>query len=78
MVRGIRPMIHTPLKTVNHMGLKFMELPPHKPGYWWENVAPLGAGPVWQERVAPIHDEGRIFGYDKDEFMAKQYRRKAA
>lgn len=58
---------------------EILKLPPHKPGYCWTNVAPLGERPVWEERVAPwIASEGKLFGYDEKEFMAKQYRRKAA
>lgn len=51
-----------------------MQMPPHRPGYWWENVAPLGAPPDWQERVAPLPDDGRLFGYRESDFMRKQYR----
>lgn len=47
----------------------------HRPGYWWVNVAPLGCDPEWREQIAPLRaDESRLFGYDRDEFMRKQYR----
>lgn len=50
----------------------------HRPGYWFVNVAPLGEAPNWEEQVAPVvEDESRLFGYDRDEFMQKQYRRRA-
>jgi hypothetical protein len=62
------------------MARRFLDLPPHKPGYCWWNVAPLGEDPVWEERVAPwtIATEGKLFCYNEAEFMAKQYKRKAA
>lgn len=57
--------------------MRFMELPPHKSGYCWQNVAPLGEKPEWKEVVAPwdCHPrEGELFGYDEKTFMAKQYK----
>lgn len=45
-----------------------------RPGYWLRNIAPLGEPPDWREEVQPQRDMGRLFGYDRDEFMAKQYR----
>lgn len=49
-----------------------------RPGYWLENVAPLGETPDWREVVAPIPDDGKLFGYDAREFMSRQYKRSAA
>lgn len=46
----------------------------HRPGYWWINVAALGEAPDWREQVAPLQADDRLFGYERDEFMAKQYR----
>ena len=46
-------------------------------GYWFENVAPLGKAPDWQIRVMPLRDDTRLFGYDQDAFLAKQYRKTA-
>lgn len=50
----------------------------HKPGYWFENIAPLGKKPDWREVVKPFNgDENgdpKLFGYDVNEFMAKQYK----
>jgi hypothetical protein len=60
------------------MARKFMELPPLKPGYWWVNVSLPGEDPVWEAQVAPIETGGKLFGYDEADFMAKQYKRKAA
>lgn len=56
--------------------MRFMELPPHKPGYCWHNIAPLGEKPEWREIVAPwpADQEKRLFGYRESEFMAKQYK----
>ena len=57
--------------------MRFMELPPHKPGYCWTNVAPLGEKSDWRETVAPWNNqprEGELFGYDEKSFMAKQYK----
>lgn len=48
-----------------------------KPGYWFVNVAPLGSDPDWREQPAqPDQDpnDDRIFGYDRQEFMSRQYR----
>jgi hypothetical protein len=53
---------------------EMMKAPPLKPGYWWENISPLGSTPDWQPRVAPRPEDDRLFGYDRDAFMAKQYR----
>jgi hypothetical protein len=53
----------------------FMQLPNHKPGYCWENVAPLGKKPIWREVVAPWNLQSeKIFGYDPDVLLSKQYR----
>ena len=57
--------------------MRFMELSPPKPGYCWENVAPLGADPVWREVVAPwslTPKTGTLFGYGERAFLAKQYK----
>ena len=47
-----------------------------KPGYWLENVAPLGVSPVWLEKVEaqPTDYNGPIFGYPETEFLQRQYR----
>lgn len=45
-----------------------------KPGYWLENVAPLGSPPDWVERVQPQTPDNKLFGYDEKEFLQKQYR----
>lgn len=52
----------------------FMKLPPLKPGYVYENIAPLGEKPDWVAKVAPLPDDGKLFGYDPEIFMKKQYR----
>lgn len=57
------------------MATSIMKLPPLKPGYWWENIAPLGSEPEWVAKPAPIQSDDRIFGYDRAEFMARQYRK---
>lgn len=57
--------------------MRFMEMPPHKPGYCWSNIARLGEKPVWVEIVAPWNGaprDGELFGYDESEFMRKQYK----
>ena len=61
------------------MSRRFLDLPPHKSGYCWRNVAPLGEKPVWEEHVATwaIACDGTLFGYEEKEFMAKQYKRVA-
>jgi hypothetical protein len=47
----------------------------HKPGYWFENVAPLGDPPNWREKVAPhTPRDDLIFGYTVPDLLAKQYR----
>lgn len=48
-----------------------------KPGYWLENVSPLGESPNWQERPMPPDcdvNDSRLFGYEQREFMAMQYK----
>jgi hypothetical protein len=61
------------------MARRFMDLPPHKPGYCWQNISLIGEDPMWQEVVAPwIAEDCKLFGYDESTFMAKQYRKKAA
>lgn len=55
--------------------MRFMQLPNHKPGYCWQNVAPLGESPIWQEAVAPWNgqaDDSKLFGLRADIFMMKQ------
>jgi hypothetical protein len=46
-------------------------------GYWWWNVALLGESANWQMVIEPpsvdINDD-RLFGYGKQEFLAKQYK----
>lgn len=44
-----------------------------RPGYWLENIAPLGGDPDWREVVAP-HNSGLLFGYEPSDLLAKQYR----
>lgn len=58
------------------MANTIMTLPPLKPGYWWWNIAPIGEKPEWVQKPAPIESDDRIFGYDRAEFMARQYRKK--
>lgn len=58
------------------MANTFMTLPPLKPGYWWWNTAPIGQDPVWEQKPMPIQSDARIFGYERTEFMARQYRKK--
>lgn len=54
---------------------RFMQGPKLSAGYVWNNDAPLGSGEkVWREVVAPHVPDGKLFGYDQAEFMAKQYR----
>lgn len=54
---------------------RFMQGPALKPGYWWQDRAPLGAGyGDHHEVVAPVCTKGKLFGYDEKEFMAKQYK----
>ncbi len=43
----------------------------------WKNIAPLGEKPDWIEAYPPETidpNNETIFGYDKKEFMAKQYK----
>jgi hypothetical protein len=54
---------------------RFMAGPALHAGYWWNDEAPLGAGfSVWREVVRPHNTDGKLFGYDAREFMAKQYK----
>lgn len=61
------------------MATSIMKLPPLKPGYWWENVAPLGSDPKWvQKPMPPVEDLNlpfKLFGYQQSAFMARQYRK---
>ena len=45
-----------------------------KPGYWFVNVARLGADPDWVLQVAPLKENNLIFGYGQKEFLRKQYK----
>lgn len=52
-----------------------------KPGNAWVNIAPLGEPPDWREVKSPHgpHSDpnygiGKLFGYDVEEFMRKQYK----
>lgn len=48
-----------------------------KPGYWWENRAPLGEAPDWHEAPMPPNysvNDYTLFGYSQREFLTKQYR----
>lgn len=48
-----------------------------QPGYWFVNVAALGAAPVWQLQPQPPDvdpNDSRLFGYDAKAFLRKQYR----
>ena len=45
-----------------------------KPGYQWENMAPLGTDPIWQQVPTPINTKGTIFGYEASAFLRKQYK----
>ena len=57
------------------MAEAFMRLPPHKPGYCWQNVAPLGENPKWVEVVAPWSlQSDKLFGHEPAALLAKQYR----
>lgn len=62
-------------------GTPFMKLPKLKPGYVWVDVAPVGAGYAEWEMVPDMHaanewQKGKIFGYDEQEFLARQYKPK--
>ena len=46
-----------------------------KPGYWFVNVAPLGADPDWVLQVAPLKENNLLFGYEQKEFLQKQYKK---
>lgn len=57
------------------MAARFMKLPAHKPGYCWQNVAPLGSEPEWREVVAPWSlQSDKLFGHDPAALLAKQCR----
>lgn len=53
--------------------MRFMQLPPCKPGYWYVNVAPLGELPVWEQQVMPVNN-GKLFGYEERDLLRKQYK----
>lgn len=54
---------------------RFTDGPKLKPGYWWHDRAPLGAGyGDHYEVVAPQSNTKLLFGYEEKEFMAKQYK----
>lgn len=53
--------------------MRFMELPSLKPGYVWENVAPLGEKPEWIARPDIVQSD-LLFGYREGDLLAKQYR----
>lgn len=57
------------------MTLKETNAIPLKPGYWWWNVAQLGDKPDWIQVVEPGGVDNKLFGYDVDTFMARQYKR---
>lgn len=46
-----------------------------KPGYWWVNVSPIDEPQNWEQQVAPLQPDNKLFGYGESEFLAKQYRR---
>lgn len=53
----------------------FMSLPPLHAGYVWYDGSALGAGYAhWIERPAPLTTDDKLFGYDADAFMRKQYK----
>jgi len=45
-----------------------------KPGYWLWNFADADQPQDWREVVTPLDNSNKLFGYDQDEFMAKQYK----
>lgn len=50
-----------------------------KPGYWFVNIAPIDQPQNWVEQVMPPDVnpngyDGKLFGYDEKEFLAKQYK----
>jgi hypothetical protein len=45
-----------------------------KPGYWFVNVANVDEPQNWQEQIQPYDSGDTIFGYDRKEFMARQYK----
>lgn len=55
-----------------------------KPGCIWVNIAAVDEAPDWREHKAPVdwhrttdqitRDSDKLFGYDREAFMAKQYR----
>ena len=47
---------------------------PCKPGYWFVNTSALGSAPDWVQQVAPVPENNKLFGYEKSEFLAKQYK----
>lgn len=62
----------------------FMKLPPLPPGYVWNDAAATGEPALWVMVPAPAdwcrtfdeicRDGDRLFGYDRREFIARQYR----
>jgi len=48
-----------------------------RPGYWLVNTGAADEAPNWNEQIEPptvnVNDT-RLFGYDRQEFLNKQYR----
>lgn len=53
---------------------EMMKAAPCAPGYWFENIAPLGETPDWRERHIPYVAPDTLFGYEPKAFLRKQYR----
>ena len=56
------------------MTTKEMRKARHKPGYWFENVAPIGEKPDWKEKVKHSGESEFLFGHEPKDLMAKQYK----
>ena len=54
----------------------FTRLPKLTSGYEWRNVSELGAGSNhWHEvPIQPENEDDKLFGYDKHQFMRRQYK----
>lgn len=55
------------------------EMPKLSAGHHWCNVAPVGESPEWHEvpgtlESVNINQAPKLFGYDEQEFMARQYK----
>lgn len=64
--------------------MRVMELPPLPKGFIWWNAAPIVEAPDWKQVPQPadwarttddiLRDGDRLFGYDRQAFLNKQYR----